>query len=80
MLNEILELLKQGKAFSLQDIAETMHTDVQDVKVKIDYLERNHYIKKVQMLAGCSGGCRGCSSGSGCSKDTNGPIMWELTK
>ncbi len=76
-MNEILELLKKGKTFSFQELADSLNTNVQTVKVQIDYLERQGYIKKVELHTGCGVGCSSCA---GCSQGTLGSNMWELTR
>lgn len=77
MLNEILEQFKKGKIFSFQELADSLNTDVQTVKVQMDYLERQGYIKKVELYTGCSGGCSSCA---GCSQGLQKSKMWELSQ
>lgn len=76
MLNEILDQFKKGKTFSLQELADSLNTDVQTVKAQMDYLERQGYIKKVELHTGCGGGCSSCA---GCSQGTQKLNMWELS-
>lgn len=77
MLNEILIQIKKGKTFSLQELADSLNTDVQSIKAQMDYLERQGYIKKVALFTGCSGGCSSCA---GCSQGTQKSNTWELSR
>lgn len=77
MLNEILDQFKKGKTFSLQEIADSFNSDVQTVKAQMDYLERQGYIKKVELYTGCASGCSSCA---GCSQGKQRINMWELSQ
>ncbi len=76
MLNEILDQFKKGKTFSLQELADSLNSDVQTVRAQMDYLERQGYIKMVELHTGCSGGCSSCA---GCSQRTQKSNIWELS-
>jgi DNA-binding transcriptional MocR family regulator len=76
MLNEILDQFKKGKTFSLQELADSLNSDVQTVKAQMDYLERQGYIKKVELHTGCASGCSSCA---GCNQGTQKSNMWELS-
>ncbi|WP_304508900.1 FeoC-like transcriptional regulator [Anaerotignum sp.] len=77
MLNEILDQFKKGRTFSFQELADSLNTDVQTVKAQIDYLERQGYIKKVEVYTSCAGGCSSCA---GCNQGTQRSIIWELSQ
>ncbi len=64
MLIQILELLKNKKTYTLQEIAELTGEDVDSVKIKIEYLENNGYLVKINKSDGskCKGKCMGCSN------------------
>ena len=44
MLIQLLELLKNGKSCTLQELAEQTGEDLESVKMKIEYLENNGYL------------------------------------
>ncbi|MDD3137958.1 MAG: FeoC-like transcriptional regulator [Lachnospiraceae bacterium] len=75
MLTEILNTLKKERTFSLQELANRLNTDVEAVKVQMDYLESHGHIKRVELHIGCGSKCGGCT---GCSYGAFGPVMWEL--
>lgn len=75
MLIKLLDLLKEGKSYSVQEIADILEIDNLAIKAQIEYLERNKYIKRIIVKNSCKKSCNGCI---GCSKDVSFPIMWEL--
>lgn len=75
MIIKLLDLLKEGKCYSVQDIADILNIDTLAIKAQIEYLERNKYIKRIIVKNTCQKGCNGCM---GCSKDVFFPVMWEL--
>lgn len=75
MLTEILNALKEGRTYSLQELADSLNTDVEVVKVQMDYLESNGYIKRVELHTNGGSKCGGCT---GCSHGSPELIMWEL--
>lgn len=76
MLSEILNLMQTGKTYSMQQLAETLHTSTEIVKSCIEYLEKSGYIKKVKAGTICSQNCNGCH-GCDIQKLSKGPNMWE---
>jgi len=67
-MEELLALLKDGHARSVELLAMELNTDVEDVKRKIEYLENTGIIRRVNLT--CSGckSCTGCPSKSPSSK------------
>ena len=85
-MNELLELLKDGRSRSLSMIAAELGRSVEQVSRDIEFLERSGVIRRIEMSF-CSGSCNGCSTdvGSkscpGCMPDggfKNMGIMWEI--
>ena len=91
-MEELLELLRDGNAKTTTQLAMHLHTSIEDIKRKLEYLEMIGKIKRVKMSAascgGCSG-CHGCDSGneqehkncSGCMPSEelmNMGEMWEV--
>lgn len=73
-MNELLELLKENRAWSINELAVRLDTNVEDVKRKIEFLENAGYLHQV---TGCSGSCKGCTAT--CTKNLEGfPILWEV--
>lgn len=76
-MEELIQLLGDGHARTVEMLAAELDTDVEDVKRKIEYLEHTGLIKKIFFPAkGCTGcggtedgpaaSCEGC-----CSKGKN---------
>lgn len=78
MLYKLLALLQEGRAWSLEDLAEALDTDVPEIKARLEYLEKTGMLRQICSTVGCEG-CSGCSSGSNCG-DFKSPAMWELSK
>ncbi|MBR1753010.1 MAG: Lrp/AsnC family transcriptional regulator [Ruminococcus sp.] len=82
-MNELLELLKDGHARSLEMLAIELDTTVEDIKRRIEYLERMNIIRRVSLgVPGC-GTCSGCEGSrcEGCMPQggfRNMGEMWEI--
>ncbi|AIK77548.1 MULTISPECIES: hypothetical protein [Streptococcus] len=63
MLIQLLELLKNKRTYTLQELAELTGEDLDGIKMKIEYLENNGYLIKVKKseTEKCTGNCLGCS-------------------
>lgn len=73
-MNELLKLLKEDRAWSIEELAIQLNTDVEDVKRKIEFLENTGYLHRI---AGCDGSCKGCTST--CTEHLKGlPLSWEV--
>ena len=83
-MRELLELLKDGRARSIEMFAAELHTTVEDIRRRIEYLERTGLIHRVSLnSSGCGGSCSGCDGKTcaGCMpKDgfQNMGEMWEV--
>jgi len=64
-MRQLLGLLKDGKARSLEMLAAELDTSVEDIRRKLDFLERTGAVRRVSLSAGKCCGCGGCSGGSG---------------
>lgn len=64
MLIQLLEILKKQKNCTLQELAELTGEDLDSIKMKIEYLENNGYIKKVEKneISMCQKGCSNCNN------------------
>ncbi len=90
-MEELLNLLKDGHARTLQMLAQQLGTDTKDVVRQIEYLEHAGIIRRVlSEQVSCNGctGCSGCASAEdgkackGCLPDggfKNMGQMWEVT-
>ena len=47
MLIQLLDYLQNGKTYSIQDLADLLHKDIDSVRVELEYLENQGYIRKV---------------------------------
>lgn len=46
MLIQLLDYLQNGKTYSIQDLADLLHKDIDSVRVELEYLENQGYIRK----------------------------------
>lgn len=66
MMNELLNLLKDGQARTTLMLASELHTTPADIRRKLEFLENAGIIKRISFTAAsCGGGS--CSSCTGCS-------------
>lgn len=84
-MQELLDLLKDGKSRSTKMLAEELGKPVELVERDIEFLERTGVIRRIEMSM--CGSCNGCSTGDekktcpGCMpKDgfQNMGVMWEI--
>ena len=63
MLIQLLDLLKNKRTYTFQELAELTEEDLDSVKIKIEYLENNGYLVKIKKneTEKCTGDCLGCS-------------------
>ena len=68
MLIRLLELLKSGKTYTLQELAELADMDAASLKAEIEYLEHTGYIKvgaiqkeEIKKHNACHHHCKGCN-------------------
>ena len=87
-MEELLELLKDGHARTLELLAIELKTDTDDIKRKLEYLENIGAIRKLSLLS-CGAACTECAMNSGtapckgCSPDggfKNMGEMWEVVQ
>ena len=76
MLIQLLEVLKKKKTCTLQELAELTNNDIENIKVEIEYLENNGYIKK-KAINLCKNNCFKCNN---CIVDDNNNNVWVLLK
>jgi ligand-binding sensor protein len=90
-MEELIELLKDGHARSVELLAMELKTDTDDVRRKLEYLEYTGVIKRVNLQVrkcascnGCSGnGESGCETCKGCLPEggfKNMGEMWEVVR
>lgn len=77
MLTKLLELLKQGKNYSVGELAEKLGCGREQVRAALKYLEAFGYVRRVSVQSSCTGNCSRCH---GCTVREIGsaPVMWEL--
>ena len=84
-MNELIELLEDGRSRSVAMLAAELGKSVWQVERDIDFLERTGVIRRV--VTSTCGNCSGCSSAGGskgcpgCMPDggfKNMGVMWEI--
>ncbi|WFR59202.1 FeoC-like transcriptional regulator [Anaerocolumna sp. AGMB13025] len=80
MLTEILALLEDGQACSLEELAMKLESDVPTVKAQIEYLVQLGFLKQIRAEVPACNGCTGCSQGKSCDLDFTPYLMWERVK
>ncbi|MCR5079890.1 MAG: Lrp/AsnC family transcriptional regulator [Treponema sp.] len=77
-MEELLNLLRDGHSRSIEMLAAELNITVDDVKRRIEFLERAGVIRRVKNTKSCSG-CHGCKTHSGCIPENgfkNTGEMW----
>ena len=89
-MNELIELLKDGKSRTPEMLAMELGTSTDIVKRDIEFLERMGAIKRIGFLSGSNtdspcGNCTACGTGkktcAGCMPEggfKNMGVMWEI--
>ena len=73
-MTELLDLLKDGRARSVEELALSLRTNVEDVRRRMEYLEHAGYLRRV-------GSCgHSCSSHCGGGLTAGLPVMWEIKR
>ncbi|MGL5438002.1 MAG: HTH domain-containing protein [Lachnospiraceae bacterium] len=76
MAEKILELLKDGKAVTVEELADKLRVSREEINACIQFLSQLGYIRAFVPGHSCEGGCSSCS---GCEKPFAYPVMWECT-
>lgn len=77
IMTELLDLLKDGRARSVEELALSLKTNVEDVRRRMEYLEHAGYLRRV---GSCGHSCSGCSSHCGGGLTAGLPVMWEIKR
>ena len=77
MLIQLLDYLQSGKMYSIQELADLLHKDMDSVRVELEYLENQGYIRKVASQSNCTQNCKGCH---GCVQTAITVDTWEVVK
>ena len=80
MLIQLLDYLQSGKTYSIQELADLLHKDMDSVRVELEYLENQGYIHKVTSQSNCTQNCKGfhgCDQPTPAAPDVN---IWEVIK
>lgn len=78
MLIQLLDYLQDGKTYSVQELAELLHKDVDSVQIELEYLENQGYIRKKAYQANCDKKCKGCHIK--CEQPVSSMTVWEVVK
>ncbi len=79
-MEELLALLRDGHSRSPEMLAAELGTSPEDVRRKMEFLERAGMIRRIKSCSGCPSGCSGKSC-AGCLPDggfQNMGTMWEV--
>lgn len=75
-MKELLDLMRDGRAWSVEDLARRLDTTPDQVKRQMEFLEQTGYLRRV---GGCGHDCKGCSAHCGAGAGLAGtPVFWEL--
>ncbi|MCR5685143.1 MAG: hypothetical protein K6G81_06925 [Lachnospiraceae bacterium] len=89
-MNELIELLRDGRSRTLEMLAIELNTSIENVKRDIDFLERMNVIRRIEFTGDGKTGqscddCTGCGTGKktcdGCLPKggfQNMGVMWEV--
>jgi hypothetical protein len=79
MLSEILASLSEGKTLSQYDLAERLNATPGAIVVRLEFLHRAGYLRKVCAAEGdCGKKCAGCPGGNAVSGAV--PVIWEAVR
>ena len=73
-MTKLLELLAEGRAYSVEDLAAALDTTPQEVKRQMKAFYSSGYLHRV---CACGHDCKGCSAHCG-GLAGNMPVMWEV--
>ena len=85
-MEELLKLLKDGHARTLEELASELNTNIDDIRCKLEYLELIGVIRRISPFS-CGAACPECAMSSGtapckgCLPDggfKNMGEMWEI--
>lgn len=69
-MDQLLSLLSDGRARTVELLAVELQTDMEDVKRKLEYLEMIGLLKRISpAVSGCKS-CSGCQTKDGCNAAT----------
>lgn len=76
-MTELLNLLRDGRAWSVEDLAQRLNQTPEQIVRQMEFLERTGYLRRV---GGCGHDCKGCSAHCGEGAGLAGmPVFWEVT-
>ena len=76
----LLRLLKEGRAWSVEELAGRLETSQEDIRRQVEYLEHTGFLRRLDSMGRCAAGC-GSACGSGCTRGlgmSGMPVMWEV--
>ena len=75
-MTELLDLIREGRAWSIEDLAAHFHTTPDDIRRQMEFLEHTGCIRRV---TGCGHNCQGCASYCSAGINPDGfPAFWEI--
>ena len=76
----LLRLLKEGRAWSVEELAGRLETSQEDIRRQVEYLEHTGFLRRLDSMGRGAAGC-GSACGSGCTRGlgmSGMPVMWEV--
>lgn len=80
MMEQLLEILKEGRAVTLPELAMRLRASEEEVQAGIEFLMQAGYLEKVSEHSGCGTGCSGCSGCSDGYQPEQPLTMWKCVK
>jgi hypothetical protein len=77
VLEDLLDILREGSAYSYDELAARLGTSQVMLETMLEDLGRMGYIK--QVAAACEGACASCSMNGVCAVGSSGRV-WTLTE
>ncbi|MBR4224010.1 MAG: hypothetical protein IKR73_04290 [Oscillospiraceae bacterium] len=86
-MRKLLSLLTDGETRTIEQLAEELGTDPEDIRRKVEFLERMGAIQKSGLCpSSCGGSCSGCESAAACrgcipkNASQNMGKIWEVKR
>ena len=76
MLNRLLEILRSGGTYRVDDLAQALNTTPELVEMMLEDLGRKGVLKRVQ--TSCNGACAACPLAGSCAVSNKSELVWTL--
>ncbi len=76
MLERLLEMLRSGGTYRVEDLAQALNVTPELIAMMLEDLGRMGVLKRVQ--ASCGGACATCPLGGACAVGDKSGLVWTL--